>query len=100
MEAWLTWQIELMWPKERILEVYLNIVEFGPGIYGAEAAARTFFAKSAAALTPVQGARLAAVLPNPLEYSPLNPSANVSDRAIDILRLIPKLGPLLACIPG
>lgn len=100
LEAWLTWQIELMWPKQRILEVYLNVVEFGPGIYGAEAAARTFFARSAAALTPVQGARLAAVLPNPLEYSPVDPSAGVSDRATAILRLIPKLGPLLACVPG
>ena len=73
LEAWLTWQIELLWPKKRILEVYLNIVEFGPGIYGAEAAARTFFSKSARALTPVQGARLTAILPNPLEYSPVNP---------------------------
>ncbi|MGZ9034536.1 MAG: monofunctional biosynthetic peptidoglycan transglycosylase [Rhodospirillales bacterium] len=99
LEAWLTWQIELLWPKKRILEVYLNIVEFGPGIYGAEAAARTFFSKSARALTPVQGARLTAILPNPIEYSPVSPSVYVSDRAVDILRLIPKLGPLLACVP-
>jgi monofunctional biosynthetic peptidoglycan transglycosylase len=100
LEAWLTWQIELLWPKQRILEVYLNVVEFGPGIYGAEAAARSFFAKPARALTPVQGARLAAVLPNPLEYSPIEPSATVSGRTTAILRLIPKLGPLLACIPA
>ncbi len=100
LEAWLTWQIELLWPKERILEVYLNIAEFGPGIYGAEAAARSFFRKPAAALTPVQGARLAAVLPNPLELSPVDPSAYVRDRANAILRLIPKLGPLLACVPA
>lgn len=100
LEAWLTWQIELLWPKQRILEVYLNIAEFGPGLYGAEAAARSFFGKPAAALTPVQGARLAAVLPNPLEYSPVNASAYVRDRANTILRLIPKLGPLLACVPA
>jgi monofunctional biosynthetic peptidoglycan transglycosylase len=100
LEAWLTWQIELLWPKGRILEVYLNVVEFGPGIYGAEAAARRFFAKPARALTPVQGARLAAVLPNPLEYSPIEPSAYISGRTNAILRLIPKLGPLLACVPA
>lgn len=100
LEAWLTWQIEILWPKQRILEVYLNIVEFGPGIYGAEAAARRFFGKPAAALTPVQGARLAALLPNPLEYSPVEPSAYVSGRTNAILRLIPKLGPLLACVPA
>lgn len=99
LEAWLTWQIELLWPKPRILEVYLNIVEFGPGIYGAEAAARTFFTRSAAALTPVQAARLAAVLPNPLDLSPVGPSAYVAGRANDVLRLIPKLGALLACVP-
>lgn len=57
--------MELMWSKERILEVYLNVVEFGPGIYGAEAAAQNYFGVSAKELSKWQAARLAVVLPNP-----------------------------------
>lgn len=57
--------MELMWSKERILEVYLNVVEFGPGIYGAEAAAQNYFGVSAKQLSKWQAARLAVVLPNP-----------------------------------
>jgi monofunctional biosynthetic peptidoglycan transglycosylase len=100
VEAWLTWQIELFWPKDRILEVYLNIVEFGGGIYGAEAAARTYFARPASALTPTQSALLAAVLPNPRTYSPVRPSPYVDARARDLLRRVRQLGPLLACVPA
>ncbi len=99
IEAWLTWQIELLWPKARILEVYLNIVEFGAGIYGAEAAAETFFARPAAALTPMQSAHLAVVLPNPREYSPSRPSAYLDARAREIGRRVRQLGPLLDCVP-
>ena len=66
LEAMLTIMIEIMWPKERILEVYLNIVQFGRGIYGVEAAAQHFFHESAARLTRPQSALLAVVLPNPL----------------------------------
>jgi monofunctional biosynthetic peptidoglycan transglycosylase len=65
LEAWFTVLIEALWPKQRILEVYLNIAEFGRGIYGAEAAAQAFFHKPAARLTRAEAARLAAVLPNP-----------------------------------
>ena len=65
VEAWLTPQIELMWSKRRILEVYLGIVEMGPGVYGAEAAARRYFDKPASALNRREAALLAAVLPNP-----------------------------------
>ncbi|KFZ37924.1 peptidoglycan transglycosylase [Shewanella mangrovi] len=64
-EAWFTLLIELCWNKQRILEVYLNVVEFGPGIYGAEAAAQHYFHKSAAKLTAYEAASLAALLPNP-----------------------------------
>lgn len=64
-EAMFTVLIEAFWPKERILEVYLNIVEFGPGVYGVEAAARHFFHKPAAQLSRPESALLAAVLPNP-----------------------------------
>jgi len=81
VEAYLTMVEEALWPKRRILEVYLNVVEFGPGVYGAEAAARQYFAKPAAALSEREAALLAAVLPAPLRRSPSTPSAYVSRRA-------------------
>ncbi|MCH1924002.1 monofunctional biosynthetic peptidoglycan transglycosylase [Shewanella sp. C32] len=65
LEAWFTLLLEVCWDKQRILEVYLNIVEFGPGIYGAEAAAQHYFHKPAAKLTAYEAASLAALLPNP-----------------------------------
>jgi monofunctional biosynthetic peptidoglycan transglycosylase len=65
LEAWLTVWIELLWPKRRILEVHLNVAQFGPCLFGAEAASRRFFSRSAAELEPEQSALLAAVLPNP-----------------------------------
>ena len=80
-EAYLTPWLEIGWSKERILELYLNIAEWGPGIYGAEAAAQTYFGKSARALKPNEAALLAAVLPNPREWSPAKPSAYVRERA-------------------
>jgi len=67
LEIPLTYAIELAWPKRRILEIYLNIAEWGPGVFGAEAASRYHFRKAAASLTPSQAALLAASLPNPLE---------------------------------
>jgi monofunctional biosynthetic peptidoglycan transglycosylase len=97
IEAWLTPQVALLWPKDRVLEVYLNIVEFGPGIYGAEAAARAFFGKPAAALTRREAARLAAVLPSPLNWSPARPSEYVLRRAGLIERRMGQLGSLLDC---
>ncbi|MGE5476286.1 MAG: monofunctional biosynthetic peptidoglycan transglycosylase [Bacteroidales bacterium] len=81
LEAYLTVYLETLWPKDRILEVYLNIAEFGPGIYGAEAAARRYFASSAADLTAREAALLVAVLPDPLDRSPARPSAYVARRA-------------------
>jgi len=81
IEAYLTLYLEGVWPKRRILEVYLNIAEFGPGLYGAEAAARRHFGKPAAALSPREAALLAAVLPAPLDRSASRPSAAVSRRA-------------------
>lgn len=66
LEVPLTYAMELAWPKRRILEIYLNIVEWGPGIYGAEAAARYHFRKSASRLTSEEAARMAAVLPDPI----------------------------------
>ena len=65
LEAWYTVLIEWLWPKQRILEMYLNVAQFGRGIYGAEAAAQAFYHKPAARLTTAEAARMAAVLPNP-----------------------------------
>jgi monofunctional biosynthetic peptidoglycan transglycosylase len=79
-EAWFTVLIETLWGKQRIMEVYLNTVEFGPGVYGVEAASQRYFRHSAAQLTPVEAARLAAVLPNPLKYNAEDPGAYVRRR--------------------
>ena len=68
LEAWLTLYIETLWSKRRIIEVYLNVAEWGDGIYGAEAAARRYFKGSAASLGPGEAAHLAAMIPNPRYY--------------------------------
>ncbi|MBD8524983.1 monofunctional biosynthetic peptidoglycan transglycosylase [Pseudomarimonas arenosa] len=92
LEAWMTGLIEITWPKARILEVYLNIAEFGPGIYGAEAAAQLYFKRSAAQLSRPQAAALAAVLPSPRRYSVTQPSAYVRSRSAWIQRQMSQLG--------
>jgi monofunctional glycosyltransferase len=97
LEAWLTPQIELLWNKRRILEVYLNIAEMGPGIYGAQAAAERYFGKSAADLGRLEASLLAAALPNPRAWSPAAPTEYMLDRASTIRRRIDQLGPMLAC---
>jgi len=98
LEAWLTPQIALLWSRRRVLEVYLNIIEFGPGVYGAEAASRRYFGKPAARLSTREAALLAAVLPNPLEWSAEEPGPYVRRRAATIERRINQIGPLLACV--
>jgi len=80
LEAWFTVLLETLLPKERILEIYLNVVEFAPGIYGVEAAAHEFFHTSAARLTASEAALLAAVLPNPERLHVDRPSRYVSER--------------------
>lgn len=97
IEAWLTPQIALFWSKRRVLEVYLNIVEFGPGIYGAEAAAQRFFRKPAADLTPREAAQLVSVLPRPLVWAAAPPGPYVRLRAGVIQRRIEQIRPLLGC---
>jgi monofunctional glycosyltransferase len=92
LEAWLTVLMELTWPKERILEVYLNIAQFGKGIYGVEAASSRFFHKPAAHLTSGEAATLAAVLPNPIKMHAERPSAYVSERRDQILGQMRALG--------
>ena len=92
LEAWLTLFIEALWPKQRILEIYLNIAEMGKRTYGVEAASRRFFGKSAAQLGPEEAALLAAVLPNPLHYRVDAPSAYVRERQRWILKQMRQLG--------
>jgi monofunctional biosynthetic peptidoglycan transglycosylase len=92
LEAWLTVLIEALWPKERILEVYLNIVELGRGVYGVQAAAHRFFHKPAAQLTSSESALLAAVLPNPIRMHADKPSGYVLSRRDWILGQMRALG--------
>ncbi len=92
IEAYFTLLIELLWPKRRILEVYLNIAEFGEGVFGIAAASETFFSKPASALTPAEAALLAAVLPNPIRLHADNPSRYVQARRQWILSQMKRLG--------
>ena len=81
LEAWFTALIEVLWPKQRILEVYLNSAEWDEGVFGAEAAAQHHFGVSAKKLSRQQASYLAAVLPSPLNWSASHPSTYVSRRA-------------------
>jgi monofunctional biosynthetic peptidoglycan transglycosylase len=81
LEAWFTVLIETIWGKPRIMEVYLNSIEWGPGVYGAEAAAQHNFHVSAAHLTPAQAARLAVIIPKPLSWRAAAPGAYVRRRS-------------------
>ena len=92
LEAWYTVLLEALWPKRRILEVYANIAEFGDGTYGAQAAARNFFGKDAARLSPAEAARLAAVLPAPRRYDAARPGPYVQRRSNAIQRQARHLG--------
>ena len=92
LEAYFTLLIEGCWPKRRILEIYLNIAEFGYGTYGAEVAAQRFFHKSAARLSRSDAAVLAAVLPNPVRLSAAAPSRYVQQRRDWILGQMQALG--------
>ena len=85
LEAWFTVLIELLWGKERIMEVYLNSIEMGDGIYGAEAVAQQHFGRRAITLTRPNCALIAATLPNPLKYSSKNPSAYMYKRQTAIM---------------
>ena len=80
MEAYYTILMELLWNKRRILEVYLNTVDWGPGIMGAEAASRAYFGIGSDRVTPSQAAFLAAILPNPHRWSPVRPGRHVQER--------------------
>ena len=102
LEAGYTVLIETVWPKRRIMEVYLNVAEWAPGVYGAEAAARHWFDKSARDLTPSEAARLAAILPSPRRYSASTPGPYVRRRASRIqaaARVVRNEG-LATCVTG
>jgi monofunctional biosynthetic peptidoglycan transglycosylase len=94
-EAYYTVLIEMCWSKRRILEMYLNTVDWGPGIRGAEAASRKYWRTSSTRLTRSQAAVLAAILPNPHRWSPTNPNARVLKRKRRILREMDRM-PLLS----
>jgi monofunctional biosynthetic peptidoglycan transglycosylase len=91
VEAWFALLIELTWPKRRILEVYLNVAEFGPGLYGVPAASRVYFGKPASEISDAEAALLAAVLPNPHRLDVARPSPYVRERQGWILRHMQRL---------
>lgn len=93
-EAWFTILIEAFWGKERIMEVYLNVIEMGDGIYGVQAAAQNYFHKDAYDLTPRNAAAIASIFPNPLKWSAVTPSNYIRHRQYIILKNMRRLGPL------
>lgn len=94
LEVWFTALIELFWSKERILHIYLNSIEMGDGIYGAEAAANEWFGTTAEKLSARQAASIAAILPNPRKYKASNPGPYVAGRIEWVLGQMRQYGPL------
>jgi monofunctional biosynthetic peptidoglycan transglycosylase len=92
LEAYFAVCVELLWPKRRILEVYLNVVELGDGTYGVPAASRDFFGKRPAELTRQEAALLASALPNPMRYDVRRPSPRMQERARWIEEQVAHLG--------
>ncbi|WP_439554284.1 monofunctional biosynthetic peptidoglycan transglycosylase [Flavobacterium macrobrachii] len=92
LEAYFTVLIELIWGKERIMEVYLNSIEMGNGVYGAESAARHWYRKSASDLTKKEAAGIAAILPNPRKYKATNSSSYINRRKDKIVRMMQHIG--------
>lgn len=94
LETYFTVLIELLWSKERIMEVYLNSIEMGDGIYGAEATAQAKFKKKARRLTKNESALIAATLPNPLRFDSARPSSYILKRQSQILKLMRNIAPV------
>ncbi|MCX7986531.1 MAG: monofunctional biosynthetic peptidoglycan transglycosylase [Bacteroidales bacterium] len=92
LELYFTYLMELLWSKRRIMEVYLNVIELGRGIYGVEAAAQYYYKKSASELSASEAAMLAAILPAPLRRNPAQPSSYLINRQQRILNLMNKIG--------
>ena len=101
-EAGYTVLIETLWGKRRVMEVYLNVAEWAPGVYGAEAAARHWFGKSAADLSPREAARLAAILPSPRRYDAASPGPYIRRRAARVQAAMGtvRADGLAACVLG
>lgn len=99
LEAYFTTLIEFMWPKDRIMEVYLNVIELGDGVYGVEAASEKFFSKSAEKLNPTEAALIAAVLPNPRQLKIARPSSYVRLRQGKIRRRMPAAAATATIVP-
>jgi len=93
-EAYFTLLIEIFWSKERILEVYLNVIEMGDGVYGAEAAAQEYYNKSCRKMTRAQAALIAACFPNPRRWTPKKATSYIRHRQYLIMRNMRRLGPL------
>ncbi len=91
LEVYFTFLIEILWSKERIMEMYLNVIEMGPGVYGAEAAAHYYFDKPAAKLTKSESATIAAILPNPIRWSASKPTRYIIKKRNWILRHMGKI---------
>ena len=91
LEAWFTILIEFLWTKERILEVYLNVIEWGDGLFGCESAALYYYKHSSEILSPVEATSMASVLPSPRRWSVVNPEPHVSDRRSKILKAMNKV---------
>jgi monofunctional biosynthetic peptidoglycan transglycosylase len=100
LEAGLVFGLESAWDKERIIEVYLNIAEMGPGVYGVEAASQHHFGRSALDLSFVQAASLAAILPSPRTRDPTHRNRAMGSRVGRIRRSVHALGPRLDCVPA
>lgn len=94
LEAYFTVLIELIWGKERIMEVYLNSIEMGDGVYGAQAACQYWYRKDATSLTKIQAAGIAAILPNPRKYKATNSSAYINRRKSRIVKHMGYVGKL------
>jgi len=90
-EVYFTFLIEIFWSKQRIMEVYLNVIEMGNGVYGVEAAAQEYFHKPASKLSVREAALIAAILPSPLKWSPVKPNARVQKKASRIMHFISRL---------
>lgn len=92
LEAYFTVLIELIWGKERIMEVYLNSIEMGNGVYGAQAATQHWYRKDCSSLTKIQAAGIAAILPNPRKYSATSSSSYINNRKTKIVRIMNHIG--------
>lgn len=102
LEAWFTVWLEALWPKRRVMEVYLNLAEWDRGVFGGEAAARHYFRTAASDLSPVQAARLAAILPSPIKRDAARPGRHTARhaRAIERRMRVVAADNLDACLDG